>query len=194
MNFQAYRITAGSLAPRDKFSIMTYEQAEFLLQQVYLPQIHNETVTTRRVLEAASTGNANYKPDPNSKTALELAWHLAASEPFFLNGVASGAYGPGGPMPESIKTGADVVAWYDEHLPKAIAAVSTLKGEALTRNIDFFGVFSFPAIAYVGLMCNHSIHHRGQLSAYLRAMGSKVPKIYGGSHDEPIQVPARAQQ
>ena len=40
---------------------------------------------------------------------------------------------------------------------------------------------------FIGLANNHSIHHRGQLAAYLRAMGSKVPAIYGGSADEPMQ-------
>ena len=84
--------------------------------------------------------------------------------------------------------------FYDENLGKAIGQVSSLKGDALSRDINFFGVFNFPAVNYVGLMCNHSIHHRGQLSAYLRPMGSKVPKIYGGSYDEPMEIPASAQQ
>jgi len=173
---------------------MTHEQAEFLLHHVYLPQIQSESKTTRRVLEAVPADKCHYKPDANAKSAFELAWHLASSEPFFLNGVAAGAFSPGGPMPDTIKTPADVLKFYDENLDKAIANVSALKGEALTRNIDFFGVFNFPAVVYIGLMCNHSVHHRGQLSTYLRPMGSKVPKIYGGSYDEPIQVPARAQQ
>lgn len=173
---------------------MTNEQAEFLLQHVYLPQIQNESKTTRRVLEAVPADQCNYKPDAHAKSALELAWHLASSEAFFLNGVAAGAFAAGGgTMPETIKTPADVVKFYDENLPKAIANVSALKGDALTRDINFFGVFNFPAIAYVGLMCSHSVHHRGQLSTYLRPMGAKVPRIYGGSYDEPMQVPARTQ-
>jgi len=174
---------------------MTHEQAEFLLHQVYLPQIQNESETTRRVLQAVPADKCHWKPDEHAKSALELAWHLAASEMFFLNGVAAGAFTPGGGgMPENIKAPADVVKFYDENLSKAIANVSAIKGDALTRNVDFFGVFNFPAITYIGLMCSHSAHHRGQLSTYLRPMGSKVPKIYGGSYDEPIQVPARAQQ
>jgi uncharacterized damage-inducible protein DinB len=53
-------------------------------------------------------------------------------------------------------------------------------------------VFNLPAVAYLGFLNNHSIHHRGQLAAYLRPMGSKVPNIYGGSFDEPMQMPAGA--
>ncbi len=171
---------------------MTHEQAEFLLNAVYLPQIQNEHKTTRRVIEAIPADKGDWKPDAKAMSAMDLAWHLASSECFFLNGVAKGEFGGGGPKPESIKTPADVLKWDDENFPKAAASVASLKGDALTRMIDFHGVFNFPAVAYVGLMCSHSIHHRGQLSSYLRPMGSKVPKIYGGSADEPIELPARA--
>ena len=171
---------------------MTNEQAEFLLNQIFMPEVQNEHKTTRRVIEAVPADKSGYKPDERSMSAMELAWHIASSECFFLNGVAAGKFERGGDMPESIKTPADVLKWYDENFAKAITAVSALKGDALTRVIDFMGAFSFPAINFVGLMCNHSIHHRGQLSAYLRPMGAKVPRIYGGSADEPFEMPARA--
>jgi uncharacterized damage-inducible protein DinB len=45
-----------------------------------------------------------------------------------------------------------------------------------------------PVVFYLTFVNNHSIHHRGQLAAYLRPMGSKVPAIYGGSADEPWQA------
>ena len=48
-------------------------------------------------------------------------------------------------------------------------------------------MFNNSAVTYLPFMLNHSIHHRGQLSAYLRPMGGKVPNIYGGSYDEPMQ-------
>jgi uncharacterized damage-inducible protein DinB len=47
-----------------------------------------------------------------------------------------------------------------------------------------------PNAAYIGFAQNHSVHHRGQLAAYLRAMGGKVPSIYGGSADEPFAAAA----
>jgi len=46
-----------------------------------------------------------------------------------------------------------------------------------------------PNVTYLGFANNHSIHHRGQLSSYLRACGSKVPAIYGASADEPMPAP-----
>jgi uncharacterized damage-inducible protein DinB len=170
---------------------MTPDQAEFLLTQVYLPQLQNERKTTRRVIEAIPLDQSGYRPDPKSKTALELAWHLASSECFFLNAVAAGKFERGdGSMPESIRTSADVLKWYDENSAKATAAVSSLKGDALARNIEFAGMFNFPAVSYLGFQNNHSIHHRGQLAVYLRPMGAKVPGIYGPSADEPMQLPA----
>ena len=55
--------------------------------------------------------------------------------------------------------------------------------------IDFFGMFKWPRAQWVGFANNHSIHHRGQLAAYLRAMGSKVPNIDGPSADaEPAKT------
>src|SRR5260370_25649403 len=171
---------------------MNNEQAEFLLNQVYLPQMQNERTSTRRVIEAVPADKGDYKPDPKSMTALELAWHIAASECFFINGVVNGKFEAGGARPDSIKTSADVLKWYDENIAKATAGLAGLKGEALTRTIDFRGVFNFAGIVYIGLMSNHSIHHRGQLSTYLRPMGSKVPRIYGGSAAEPIELPSPA--
>jgi uncharacterized damage-inducible protein DinB len=145
------------------------------------------------VIKAIPADNSGWKPDPKSKSALELAWHIASSECFFMNGVVEGQYAPGGgKMPDSIKTPDDVVNWYDENFAKVAAALAEVKGENLVEEIDFFGIFKHRGIVYIQLMSNHSIHHRGQLSSYLRPMGSKVPGIYGPSGDEPIAVPAQA--
>ena len=171
---------------------MNSEQASFLLNEIYLPQIRNEHKTTRRVIEAIPADNSGWKPDPTSKSALELAWHIASSECFFLNGIALGKYERtgDGSMPASIKTPADLLKWYDENHAKATSQLAQLKGDSLATPIDFFGMFTFPAVAYAGFQCSHSIHHRGQLSSYLRPMGGKVPSIYGPSADEGL--PARA--
>jgi uncharacterized damage-inducible protein DinB len=59
----------------------------------------------------------------------------------------------------------------------------------LAMPISFFGLLNHPAVVYLTLLQNHSIHHRGQLSTYIRPMGGKVPAIYGGSADEPFEMP-----
>jgi uncharacterized damage-inducible protein DinB len=72
-------------------------------------------------------------------------------------------------------------------MARATERVRKLSPEQLMKPIEFFGVFNLPAAFYMGFLNNHSIHHRGQLAAYLRPMGSKCPSIYGGSYDEPWQ-------
>ena len=172
---------------------MTSEQATFLLNDVYLPQIRNEHKTTRRVIEAIPADKSGWKPDPKSKSALELAWHLASSEWFFLDGIVKGKYEAGeASLPPSIKTPADVLKWDDENFTQIVGQLSKMKGDDLLRSIDFFGMFNFPGIVYAGLCCSHSIHHRGQLSTYLRPMGAKVPSIYGPSADQEIPTSAQA--
>jgi uncharacterized damage-inducible protein DinB len=64
----------------------------------------------------------------------------------------------------------------------ALERIKELSGEALARPIALFG-FNMPAVGYMSLALRHSIHHRGQLSSYARAMGGKVPSIYGPSAD-----------
>ncbi len=171
---------------------MNSEQATFLLHEIYLPQIRNEHKTTRRVIEAIPADNSGWKPDPTSKSALELAWHIASSECFFLNSIARGKFERTGDssMPASIKTPADLVNWYDENHAKSTSQLEQVKGDNLAAPLDFFGMFTFPAITFAAFQCSHSIHHRGQLSSYLRPMGGKVPSIYGPSADE--GMPARA--
>jgi uncharacterized damage-inducible protein DinB len=169
---------------------MTPEQATFLLHEVYLPQIRNEHKTTRRVIESIPADKADYKPDPKSMGSMELAKHLASSEVFFMMGAAQGNFKrENAAMADSIKTPADVSAWYEDHATKASAALAAVSGADLCKNVHF-AIFDLPAITYIGLMLSHSAHHRGQLSAYLRPMGAKVPRIYGGSADDPIEIPA----
>ena len=62
-------------------------------------------------------------------------------------------------------------------------------GEAASKIIDFYSTCQLPAVAYMQFNVKHTCHHRGQLSVYLRPMGAKVPSIYGGSADEPMQMP-----
>lgn len=172
---------------------MTPEQASFLLQEVYLPQIHNEHKTTRRLIEAIPADKTGWQPDPKAKTAMQLASHIASSECFFMRGAANGKFDRAdAKIPESVTTPAELLAWYDENFAGAAAALAAAKPENLTQSIDFLGVFNLPAVNYVTLMISHSVHHRGQLSTYLRPMGSKIPRIYGGSADEPMEIPAQA--
>jgi uncharacterized damage-inducible protein DinB len=131
---------------------------------------------------------SDYRPDPNARTAKDLAWHIANTDIQFLDGIADLKFNMETPENKP-QTSAEVVAWYDENVKRGIARVQELTAEQLMTPVEFFGVFNLPAAFYLGFLNNHSIHHRGELSTYLRPMGSKVPSIYGGSYDEPF-VPA----
>jgi uncharacterized damage-inducible protein DinB len=159
------------------------ENASFLLQYS-LPSVKNEHRSTRSVIEAIPQSHADYRPDPYSKTAMELAWHIVAAEHRFYGGVVAGAF-DFSPIhkPETVKTGGDIGKWYGDSFAKTFEELSKLSGEQLVKIIDFRGFFQLPAVAYINFALHHTIHHRGQLSTYLRAMGGKVPAIYGESHD-----------
>jgi len=168
------------------------EHAMFLLQ-VTLPALKNEHRTTKSVIAAIPLDRGDYRPDPCSKTALELAWHIAASEHRFFTGVPAGEFDfAPNPRPDSIQNSADVANWYAETFAKDLERLMTLSGERLAKPIDFRGLFQLPAVAYLELGLKHSIHHRGQLSTYLRPMGGKVPAIYGESYDSAEAKKAQA--
>jgi uncharacterized damage-inducible protein DinB len=160
------------------------DQAEFLLRTCYLPDLTNEHGVTKRVISAIPADKGDYRPDEVSMTAMELAWHITAVEMLFLDAVANGAFDfTPSPRPESIRTAADLEAWYSENFKTRVEKLATLSGEQLTKVVDFRGMFQLPAVMYVNFVLHHTIHHRGQLSVYLRPMGAKVPGIYGESYD-----------
>jgi uncharacterized damage-inducible protein DinB len=167
---------------------MNPEQAAFVAQ-LYIQGLENEYKITGRVLAAVPENKKDFRLDPNARTAFELATHIATVEVWFLNGVAKGEFAPEGDR--KFGSVAEIVAYYDKEFPAAIARVKALPPEKLAKNIQFY-TFNLPAAMYLAFANNHSIHHRGQLAANLRPMGSKVPNIYGGSYDEPMEMPASA--
>jgi len=159
------------------------DQAKFILGMA-LPTLKNEHQTTRRVIEAIPLDKGDYRPDAVSKTALELAWHIVASEHRFFSGIPVGAFDFSPiPRPESAANSAGIAAWFEESFAGNLRKLEELSGEQLARSMDFRGMFQLPAVGFVQLALNHTIHHRGQLSVYVRPMGGKVPSIYGESYD-----------
>jgi uncharacterized damage-inducible protein DinB len=160
------------------------DQAHFLLHGLYLPALKNESRITRSVIEAIPADKGDYRPDEFSKGAMDLAWHIVVTEMRFLEAVAAGAFDLSPrPRPETVRNSADLVAWYDQNFGSRFDTVTKLSNEQLLQIVDFRGMFQLPAVMYLNFVINHSIHHRGQLSTYLRPMGSKVPAIYGESYD-----------
>ncbi len=160
------------------------DQAHFLLHGVYLPGLKNEHRLTKSVITAIPLDKGGYRPDGISKSALDLAWHIASTEMRFMDAVQAGEFDfSPTPRPESIKNSADLAGWYVDNFEPRLEKLTKLSNEQLLKIIDFRGVVQLPAVMYLGFVSHHSIHHRGQLSMYLRPMGAKVPAIYGESYD-----------
>ncbi len=163
---------------------MNAEQATAIVQ-LLTGTIEGEGAATRKVLAAVPTGNRDYKPDPKSRSAWELAVHLAIAEVWFADSILQGKFEwTGDPAtPAEMTDPAAVAKWHETHVGDRLAKLRSMSPEHMLRNVEFFGMKG-PACTWLAMMNNHSIHHRGQLAAYLRAAGSKVPAIYGMSADE----------
>ena len=146
-----------------------------------------ESAATSQVLAAVKDDNRDYKPDPKSRTAWELATHIATADIWFIDSIINGTFAWDPEKNKALESGFknvdDVVAFYKKTFPERLNALRALPAEKFTEVIDFFGMMKMPRANFVAMANNHSIHHRGQLAAYLRAHGSKVPNIYGPSAD-----------
>ena len=171
---------------------MSVPTPDFVLgyRAMMLDGLAREVATTKRVLAAVPDGKRDYRPDPNARTAWELAWHLANTDVQFMDGIADLKFTMAARSEaEKPKTLGELVDWYDRNMKRSADRVHTLTADQLLTPVQFF-TFNLPAAFYLGFLNNHSIHHRGELATYLRPMGSKVPSIYGGSFDEPLQAAA----
>ena len=171
---------------------MSAPTPDFVLayRAMMLDGLAREAATTKRVLAAVPDEKRDYRPDPNARTAWELAWHLANTDVQFMDGIADLKFTMAARTEaEKPKTVAELVEWYDKNIKRAADRVQALSAAQLLTPVQFF-TFNLPAAFYLAFLNNHSIHHRGELATYLRPMGSKVPSIYGGSFDEPLPAAA----
>lgn len=156
-----------------------------------LPEFDHEMAIARKVIERVAEDKLSWAPHEKSMTLGRLATHVAEipewaqtilNEPEF--DMTEGSY-----KPRNATTVAEILAIFDAAAAKARASLAT-KSDAELLSIWAFKqngteMFSMPRVAaFRGWVMNHLIHHRGQLSVYLRQTGSKVPSIYGPSADE----------
>jgi uncharacterized damage-inducible protein DinB len=163
---------------------MTPDHAR-MFRDIVVGFLENESKTTRRVIAALPNEGRLYRPDPKSRTAWDLATHLALSDAWFADSILNGAFVWAGEpvLPPEFTDPQGVSAWYAQTMAERYSRLRQLSDEALTREIDFFGTKA-PAVMWLLMFLSHMVHHRGQLAAHLRAAGGKVPAIYGVSADE----------
>lgn len=143
----------------------------------------HETITTRNVLARIPEGST-YRPDPKSRTAQEIAWQIVCEEKMIIEALETGTveWAPA-PMPETMKAVREAYEAQSAGMAKRWEAVSA---ERWNGTLDFFGK-ARPAAPMAWSFLFDIVHHRGQITTYLRPMGSTVPRIYGPSGDEPYQ-------
>jgi uncharacterized damage-inducible protein DinB len=140
-----------------------------------------ESKTTSKVIARIPEGS-DYKPDPRSRTAQQIAWQIVCEEKMIIEALETGtaAWSPP-PMPPTVK---EIVDAYDRLNADMPARWKAIPDERWTGTVHFFGRDrSASAMAWSFLF--DIVHHRGQITTYLRPMGATVPQIYGPSGDEP---------
>ena len=140
-----------------------------------------ESKTTRNVLARIPESSA-YRPDPRSRTAQEIAWQIVCEEKMLIEALESGqAEWAPLPMPDSML---DVLAEYERQSAEVLRRWDALPQSKWDGSLQFFGS-ERPASPMAWSFLFDIVHHRGQITTYLRPMGSTVPQIYGPSADEP---------
>ncbi|MEY4636859.1 MAG: hypothetical protein RJA55_2657 [Acidobacteriota bacterium] len=157
-----------------------------------LPEFDREMGQTRKVLDRVPDGQFDWRPHPTSMTLGRLAEHLAEMPLWAATTMAQGELDLTTPRPADYKspaTRAEVLAVFDAHLKNARARlVNRTDGEfdapwKLTAGGQ--EVFTMPKASVMrAFVLNHMVHHRGQMTVYLRMLGVPIPSIYGPSGDE----------
>jgi uncharacterized damage-inducible protein DinB len=142
---------------------------------------NDESKTTARVLGRIPEGS-DYRPDPKSRTAKEIAWQIVCEEKMIVDALESGkAEWTPPPLPATMKEVADAYKKQSAGMAKRWNDLPPSKWDG---PLEFFGSQrSASHMAWEFLF--DIVHHRGQITTYLRPMGSTVPQIYGPSADEP---------
>jgi uncharacterized damage-inducible protein DinB len=157
-----------------------------------LAELAHEMATTRRLLERAPDAKLGWKPHEKSMTLGRLATHVAEIPGWVGSIVDTPGFDVGGDYtPQVAASTAEVLAMFDKNVTQVTQALKPLGDETLmeTWRLTKQGqlIMEMPRVGVVRtLLLNHLIHHRGQLSVYLRLLNVPLPSIYGPSADTPM--------
>lgn len=161
--------------------------------QTLLPEFDHEMANTRRLLEVVPAADAAWKPHPKSSSLGDLAAHIATLPRWARLVLEQPELDLGSPANASIAkvpftTVPELLEQFDRHVREARAALASVTDAAMgvTWTLKNRGttIFSMPRAAVVrGFILSHMIHHRGQLSVYLRLRDVPLPSLYGPTAD-----------
>ena len=158
-------------------------------KQQFLDGFERESATTLKVLKAYPEDQSELKPSERSKPARELA-AMFTMEMALIDATLRGTYTfppKKSPMPENWK---EVIDTFEKTRASTLEALSQATDESLASGTVAFPtapktVGEWPKLEFAWFLLCDQIHHRGQLSVYLRMAGGKLPSIYGPTADEP---------
>jgi uncharacterized damage-inducible protein DinB len=154
-----------------------------------LMEFDQEAQTTKRVLERVPDDKLTWKPHPRAFSLGQLALHIAAGPGQIVAAASQDtAEAPNFAQPEA-KSRQEVLETFSKSMESARTALKNMDDARLmsTWRLVKNGnpVMEVPRIAFLrSILMNHTYHHRGQLSVYLRILDVPVPSIYGPSADE----------
>jgi uncharacterized damage-inducible protein DinB len=158
-------------------------------KDMFLQTFERECQITTKILKAYPANKADFRPAEKSRTAKELAATFIGEQ-----GIADRAikgtldFSKMGNMPKTEGSFSDVITAFENASRETLATVSRASEDDLNKSVQFpvgpgkLGDFRRMDVLWMTLM--DQVHHRGQLSIYLRLVGAKVPSIYGPTADE----------
>jgi uncharacterized damage-inducible protein DinB len=155
-----------------------------------LPEFDHEMATSRTVIERVPEDKYSWKPHEKSMSAGRLASHIAEMPAWATTSIGQDSLDlAGGHQPYTSGSRTELLALFDKNIAAARAAIAGCSDETFMKNWSLkMGdktLMTMPKVAVVrSFVLNHVIHHRGQLSVYLRELNVPVPSIYGPSADE----------
>ena len=155
-----------------------------------LMEYEMESATTRRLLERVPTDKMDWRPHPKARSLGELANHIAVSQRRVATAVQTPTYdlgsGGDGAVPAKAE---DILSVFDSNVAEAKRLLGGMTDADLMSGwegqVGGRTVFSAPKAGVVrAILLNHTYHHRGQLSTYLRQLDVMLPSVYGPTADE----------
>jgi len=167
------------------------------IKESILPEFEHEMGTTRLLLERLPAAQADWKPHAKSRSLGELACHLVDLPrfvPWILSLESFDPAPPGGEKytPSRFESCERMLARLDENVRQAHDAIAATPGDAefmVPWSLKRGGktIFTVPRVAALRtFLLNHMIHHRGQLTVYLRLQDVPLPSVYGPTADSPL--------
>jgi uncharacterized damage-inducible protein DinB len=164
------------------------------ISDAFVAELDHESKATRRVLERVPLEKFEWRPHPKSTSLGALASHLATLPRMVLNVIEKDELeiNPAAMKPWRASSTAELLSEFDRNIRDAHERLASASNEHLmspwTFKIAGKTVFTLPRAAVLrNAFFNHTVHHRGQMTVYLRLNDVSVPGLYGPSADEPVQ-------